>query len=96
MDIGKIDGVHEPVLNQPRQEEQRRRNIEEVRSADDVNISAEAKKAAEVAQLVSIVKQLPETREDKIAGAKERIASQSPQDQNVNRTVAQRLLDDLL
>ncbi len=96
MDISKIDGVHEPSLNQPRQEEQRRRNVEELRASDGVNISPEAQKAAEVARLVSLAKKIPDVREDKVAQAKERIESQSAQDQNINRTVARRLLDELL
>ncbi len=97
MDISKIDGVNEPFLNQPRQQEdQRRRRADEVRSSDGVNISPEAQRAAEVARLVSLVKQIPDTRADQVAEAKTRIESQNPQDENVNRTVAGRLLDDLL
>lgn len=96
MDVSKIDGVNEPSLNQPRQEEQRRRSAEEVRSSDGVNISPEAQKAAEVARLVSLVKQIPDSRADKVAEASERIQSQNPQDEDVNRSVAGRLLDDLL
>lgn len=95
MDVGKIDGAHEPFLNQPRQEEQRRR-AEEVRRSDNVDISAEAQKAAEVARLVSLVKQIPDIRQNKVAEARARIESQTSQDESVNRTVAQRLLDDLL
>jgi len=96
VDVSKIDGAHEPFLNRPGQEDQRRRRTEEVRQSDKVNISAEAKKAAEVARLVSLVKQIPDIRPDKVAQAKARIESQASQDENVNRTVAQRLLDDLL
>ncbi|UCD55965.1 MAG: flagellar biosynthesis anti-sigma factor FlgM [Candidatus Hydrogenedentota bacterium] len=96
MDVGKIDGVQEPSLNQPRQEEQRRRRAEEVQPNDRVNISPEAKKAAEVARLVSLVKQIPDTRQDKVAEARARIQSQAPEDERVNRTVARRLLEDLL
>jgi hypothetical protein len=96
VDVSKIDGVNEPFLNQPRQEDQRRRRAEEVRSSDGVNISPEAQKAAEVARLVSLVKQIPDTRADQVAQARARIQSQTPQDENVNRTVAGRLLDDLL
>lgn len=94
MDVGKIDGVHEPFLNQSRKEGQQRRQTEEARQGDKVNISPEAKKAAEVARLVSLVKQIPDVRDDKVVQAKERL--QSPQDDNVNNIVAQRLLDDLL
>jgi len=97
VDIGKIDGAHEPFLNQPRQQEgQRRRQAEELQQSDKVNISAEAQKAAEVARLVSLVKQIPDVRQDRVAQARARIEGQSPQDEGVNRTVAQRLLDDLL
>lgn len=96
MDVSKIDGVNEPFLNQPHQEDQRRRRAEEVRSSDGVNISPEAQKAAEVARLVSLVKQIPDTRADQVAQARARIQSQTPQDESVNRTVAGRLLDDLL
>ena len=96
MDVGKIDGVNEPSLNQPRQEEQQRRRAEEARQSDNVNISPEAQKAAEVARLVSLVKQIPDVRDDKVNEAKARLQSQSPQDEAVNRTIAQRLLDDLL
>lgn len=96
MDIGKVEGVNEPSLNQPRQEDQQRRRAEEARQTDKVNISPEAQKAAEVARLVSLVKQIPDIREDKINEAKARLQSQSPQDETLNRTIAQRLLDDLL
>ena len=96
MDISKIDGVNEPVLNQPRQEEQRRKRTEQVQSADRVNISPEAQRAAEVARLVSLAKQIPDIRQDKVADASTRIQSQPPQDDTVNRTVARRLLEDLL
>lgn len=96
MDIGKIDGVNEPSLTQPKQEDQRRRRTEEVREADKVNISPEARKAAEVARLVAKVKELPETRPDKVAEAVKRLEAQNPDDEEVNRTIAQRLLDDLL
>ena len=96
MDVGRVDGVNEPSLNQPRQEDQRRRRAEEVQQTDKVNISPEAQKAAEVARLVSLVKQIPDVRQDKVAQARARLQSQSPQDENVNRTIAQRLLDDLL
>ena len=96
MDVSKIDGAHEPFLNRPGQEDQRRRRTEEVRQSDKVNISAEAQKAAEVARLVSLVKQIPDIRPDKVAQAKARIESQASQDESVNLTAAQRLLDDLL
>ena len=93
MDVGKIDGVNEPSLNQPRQEDQRRRRTGEARHADKVNISPEAQKAA---RLVSLVKQIPEVRDDKVTEAAERIQSQKPGDEEVNRTIARRLLEDLL
>ena len=96
MDVGKVDGVNEPSLNQPKQEDQRRRRTEEAREADKVNISPEARKAAEVARLVAKVKELPEVRPDKVAEAVKRLESQKPNDDDVNRTIAQRLLDDLL
>ena len=96
MDVGKVDGVNEPSLNQPKQEDQRRRRTEEAREADKVNISPEARKAAEVARLVAKVKELPEVRPDKVAEAVKRLETQKPDDEQVNRTVAQRLLDDLL
>ena len=96
MDVGKIGGVNEPSPNRPRQEDQRRRGAEETRGADKVNISPEARKAAEIARLVSLAKEIPEVRDDKVAQAVERLESQKPDDEQVNRTVAQRLLEDLL
>lgn len=96
MDVGKIEGPREPSLNQPRQEEQRRRRTEEVQRGDHVNISPEAQKAAEVAKFVSLAKTLPTSRPEKVAEARERIQSQNPADEAVNRTVAKRLLDELL
>ena len=96
MDVGKIDGVNEPSLNQPRKEDSDRRKAEKTREADKVNISPEARKAAEVARLVSLANEIPEVRDDEVAQAKERLESQKPDDEQVNRTVAQRLLDDLL
>jgi hypothetical protein len=95
VDIGKVEGVNEPSLSQPRQEERRRRT-EESRQIDKINISPEAQKAVEVARLVSLVKQIPEIRQDKVDQARSRLQSQSPQDETLNRTIAQRLLDDLL
>jgi hypothetical protein len=96
VDIGKIDGVSEPSLNQPRQEDQKQRQIEEARRTDNVDISPEAQRAAEVARLVSLVKQIPDIRQDKVDQAIVRIQSESPQDETLNQTIAQRLLDDLL
>ena len=96
MDVGKVDGVHEPFLNQPRQEEQNRRRTGEASQGDKVSISPEAQKAAEVARLVSLVKQIPDVREGKVAQAQARLQTQTPDDENVAQTVAQRLLDDLL
>lgn len=96
MDIGKVEGVNEPSLNQPRQEDPKRRRAEETREADKVNISPEAQRAAEVARLVSLVKQISDVREDNVNEAKARLQSQSPQDETLNRTIARRLLDDLL
>ncbi len=96
MDVGKVDGVNEPSLNQPRQEDHRRRRAEATQRTDAVDISPEAQKAAEVARLVSLVKQLPEIREDKVAEAAARLQSQSSDADEINRTVAQRLLEDLL
>jgi hypothetical protein len=97
VDVGKIEGPREPSLNQPRQEEdQRRRRAEEVRQGDRVNISPEAQKAAELAKFVSLAKALPASRPEKVAEARERIQSQNPADENINRTVARRLLDELL
>lgn len=95
MDVGKVDGVNEPSLNQPRQEDRRRR-AEEVQKTDKVNISPEARKAAEVARLVALAKEIPEVRDDKVAEAKARLESEKPDDEEVNRTIAQRLLEDLL
>ena len=96
MDVGKIDGVNEPSLNQPRKEDQSRRRAGETRGADNVNISPEAREAAEIARLVSLAKEIPEVRPDKVAEAAERLESQKPDDEQVNRTVVQRLLEDLL
>ena len=96
MDVGKVDGVHEPFLNQPRQEEQNWRRTGEASQGDKVSISPEAQKAAEVARLVSLVKQIPDVREGKVAQAQARLQTQTPDDENVAQTVAQRLLDDLL
>ena len=96
MDVVKVDGVNEPSLNQPRQEDNRRRLAEATQRTDAVDISPEAQKAAEVARLISLVKQLPEIREDKVAEAAARLQSQSSDADEVNRTVAQRLLEDLL
>jgi hypothetical protein len=96
MDIGQIGGVNEPSPSQPRKENQRRSGAEETREADKVNISPEAREAAEVARLVSLTNDILEIRDDKVAQATERIEAQEPDDEQVNRTVAQRLLEDLL
>ncbi len=95
MDIGQIGGVNEPSPSQPRKEDQRRRGAGEMREADKVNISPEAREAAEVAKLVSLANEIPEVRDAEVAQAKERLEAQQPDDEQVNRTDAQRLRGDL-
>lgn len=97
MDINRIDGVHEASLDKARQEEQRQRSPKNVAPADQVSISPEAQKASEVSRLVSLVKQLPDVRPEKLAQAKERLDSQPPEaDEQVSRTIARRMLEELL
>lgn len=97
MDINRIDGVHEPSLDKTRQEEQRQRSTPDVRPADQVNISPEAQKAADVAKYAALAKKLPDTRPEKIEQAGERLESSPAQeDKNIYRIVARRLMEDML
>ena len=97
MDINRIDGVHEPSLDKTRQEEQRQRSPKNVVSGDQISISPEAQKAAEVSRLVSLAKQLPDVRPERLAQSKERLDSQPPEaDEEVSRAVARRMMEELL
>ncbi len=64
----------------------------EVSAKDDVNISVEAKAAAEVGRLLQLSKTQEEIRADRVAAAKERIARGDYRNPEVVAKVAERLL----
>jgi hypothetical protein len=97
VDIGKVDGVNEPSLNKPQQQDKRSApRTEDVRKTDDVDISSEAREAAELARLISLAKDIPEVRDAMVAEAKARLESENADDEQINRTTARRLLEELL
>ena len=59
---------------------------------DEVEISAEARRAAEVARLVEITRNLPDEREEEVSEAESNIESGQHRDEDAIKDTARRLL----
>ncbi len=98
--IQGLNGIPEPKSERPAKVRSERENASRgttstsggVQAKDDVNISTEAKAAAEVGQLVQVAKSQSEIRAERVAAAKERIERGDYKDPEVVAKVAQRLL----
>ncbi len=59
---------------------------------DEVEISAEARRAAEIARLVEITRNLPDERDDEVSAAKDNVESDQHKDEEVIKDTARHLL----
>jgi hypothetical protein len=59
---------------------------------DEVEISAEARRAAEVARLVEMTRDLPDETEDQVSAAKDNVESGHHKNEEVIKDTARRLL----
>jgi len=93
-EISGVGGVPRPIDNRPAAS-RRQEEAESVRREDGVEISPEARRAAEVSRLVQTAKSLPDVREDRVERARDNIESGRHHDEEVVRQTAERLIDDL-
>ena len=93
-DISGVGGVSRPIDNRSTTS-RRKEETESVRREDGVEISPEARRAAEVSRLVETAKSLPDVREDRVEQARDSIESGRHHDEEVVRQTAERLIDDL-
>lgn len=93
-DISGVGGVSRPIDNRPTTS-RRKEEAESVRREDGVQISPEARRAAEVSRLVETARSLPDVREDRVEQARDNIESDRHHDEEVVRQTAERLIDDL-
>jgi len=91
--IQGINGVPEPTPERPATARDRRRvEGQAPESRDGVEISPEAKEAANVQRLADLAKNEPDIRADRVAVAKERLERGEYKDLNVLRQVARELM----
>jgi len=93
-EIAGIGGVSRPIENRPATGRQEKR-AESVKREDEVDISSEARRAAEVSRLVEVAKSLPETRENKVEQARSNLEDGLYRDESAVQRTAERFLDDL-
>jgi anti-sigma28 factor (negative regulator of flagellin synthesis) len=62
-------------------------------SGDTLSISGEAREKAKIAQYVKIVKEMPGIRDDKVAEAKQKLASGEYSQPEMAEKIAERLLE---
>lgn len=91
-DIGKVSGIDQIVNTGKTKPVQR---TEEVGIQDKVNVSAEAKRLADIEHTIQIVKNAPDVRLDKIAEAKKLIESGKYSNKDVLDKVADKILNNL-
>ena len=92
--MGEIRPVeHLPDTVESRKTPSRERErTERAEGRDELEISPEARRAAEIAKLVEITRDLPEIREDEVDEARTHIAERRYRDDEVIRDTARRLL----
>jgi flagellar biosynthesis anti-sigma factor FlgM len=87
-----VGGVPEPSSNRPVDARERKRAEEKGTPVKDgVEISPEAKQAAEVARLSDIARQEPDIRADRVAAAKEQLERGDYKRADVVSKVAERI-----
>ena len=92
MDINKITGA-DAVVNTGKTKIPAKAEVRDTN--DKVNISADAKRMAEVQNALNIVKSTPDVRADKIERAKQLIASGEYSNKEILNKVADKLLRNL-
>jgi negative regulator of flagellin synthesis FlgM len=91
MEIRGIDGVR-GIDNNSKINKMPKKSDDITTSNDSADISTEAKQMAEEAKLRSIIDKSPDVRQDKIAEVKERMSNGSYDNEEVLKTVAERLM----
>lgn len=92
MDISKITGA-DKILNTNKTRPVQKAHNESKK--DEVNLSSEAKRIAELQRTIDIIKTSPDVRADKIEHARKLIESGEYKSRNVIEKVADQLLDSL-
>jgi negative regulator of flagellin synthesis FlgM len=91
MEIRGIDGVR-GIDNNSKINKTPKKSDDITTSNDSADISTEAKQMAEEAKLRSIIDKSPDVRADKIEQVKERMSNGSYDNEEVLKTVAERLM----
>jgi len=94
--VGGVRPVSEPSQGKPAASRDLEKREKSVERHDDVSISPEARKAAQIARLVAMTKQLPDIRDGRVEEARENLERGRHNDEAVIRETAQRLLDESL
>ncbi len=95
-EVSGVGGVPRPIENRTTTSRRQKEEAETVRRTDGVDISPEARRAAEVSRFVEIARSLPDVREERVEAARGNIESGRYRDEEVVRQTAERLLDDLV
>ncbi len=91
-DIGKVSGIDQIVSTGKTKPTHK---TEQPGIQDKVNVSAEAKRLADIEHTIEIVKNTPDVRLDKIAEAKKLIESGQYSNKDVLDKVADKILNNL-
>lgn len=92
--MGEIRPIeHLPdVAGSRRTPSREREETQRTESRDEVEISAEGRRAAEIAKLVEITRSLPDVREDRVDEAQANVDEGRHRDEEVIKETARRLL----
>jgi len=93
-EISGVGSVPRPIDNRPTTS-RREERTEAAKRQDGVDISPEARRAAEVSRFVEVAKSRPDVREQRVEEARANIESGQYRDEEVVRETAERLVDDL-
>ncbi len=94
-EIQGVGGVPRPVEKRPTTARREERAEEAAPRQDDVTISPEARRAAEVARFVELAKSQDNVREDRIEDARRSIENGEHRDEQAIRETAERVVDEL-
>lgn len=91
MEIRQVDGVR-GIDNNSKINKVARKDSDAASGSDIAEISTEAKQLAEEAKIKSIIDKTPDVREDKIKEVREKMANGSYDNEEVLKTVADKLM----
>ena len=91
MEIRQVDGIR-GIDNNSKINKVSRKDGDSVSSSDIAEISSEAKQMAEEAKIKSIIDKTPDVREDRIKEVREKMANGSYDNEEVLKTVADKLM----